>query len=760
MLESDQELSAYHRKLNKQVPLSFILFVVISMLVQVTRIMVGIFRLEGEYLRAMLPVWVLEDLFMTAVSIYALYLRKFATRPEHRENTASQLSVRFRLHICRLIPNLFSCIYIYRATFLKDSAFPLVWLMGFLTQYFACNALMDTLLWKVGSMLALNLGMVVSAYFSGDIKESFAKHIILPVAIVAFIFALQGRGDFESFVLKRLLKAQKRVYEGFLQKQKDPAIILDRDRVLFLNEAAQLEIGITSDNFYRKAGNMFSLAGCSLEECIRNKLSRTNVDGGDLVKQEKFFMHDENSDLIEWERVLMVTLIETTFSSNKKTISIVLHDLTKEITIEEQRIEAHYKNIMLFSLSHELRTPLNILQDAIWIYKKYSLTPDDHLQINSAKGAWRYLRNKISDTLDYSQIMTGEFSLHLSRFSLGKFVQYLRKTTLFLLRQKSATIDLQFTVDDKLRDRIEADKERLEQVLFNLINNAIKYTTSGTVSLNVVWNPQKPEMVNFEVADTGCGMAEDMMQALLKSSLALIDRHKTPEDPATTTGATPSSSAKKKSAGLGLTVSRMICQKMGSDLKIASVLGKGSAFLFSVQAGPAGKQAEGDDSVPDECKARERRSFIAPCGSGGVLSTPGAKSCALIKAHVEEIVVVVVDDNEMNRVIVCRMVGKYGFRIVQAENGLVAVNKYKEIGKKGKTVILMDLDMPVMDGIDATKEIRKLGNGQRPYICALTAYASEQERRRALEAGMDDFLSKPLTKDNLVELLRKLSLIF
>ncbi len=770
-LENDQEVCAYYRTRNKKVPMAFISFSASLLLIHILRTIMAVLRREFIYVHYVLPYWLIIDATFLPVFVYTMYLKRSATAPKNKQNLVFQLGVYRRLRGCCILSTAAIVLSAVLPIYQKDGSYSLVWVLGMLLEFSVCTTLTDTLAWKTVLMLIFDASVAVASYHNGNITESLPKHIVIPVVAAVLIFVSQGRNDYEGFLLKRLLKSQKDAYECFLQKLKDPAIMVGRDsegdKLMFFNEAARQEIGMNPENFYQKAGNIISPAGRSLEECIKSKLDRTETNG-DLVRQDKFFMHDEDSEVIKCDRILMVTLIVTTFSSSMRMIALIMRDVTKELDFEEQRIEAHYKNIMLFSLSHELRTPLNILQDAIWMRKKSALNPEDRLKINSAKGAWRYLKNKISDALDYSQIMTGEFVLHPSRFSLKKLFQYLQKMTSFLLRQKSSTIDLKFTVDKRIQDRIEADKERLEQVLFNLLINAVKYTSTGTISLTITWSPLRPEAVNFEVSDTGCGMSEETVQSLLKTSMAQVERHKNLEESrcqASTDISPLLIRTPAKSAGLGLTVSRMICQKMGSDIRIASIPGKGSAFMFTVQGNPSCEDPVRDeeDSVPSEKGRVALHSAFADAVMGArracVQSQESASKTKDLRAR--PATVLIVDDNEMNREVVCRMVKRYGFSIIEAENGLVAVNKYRTAESDGtRILVLMDIDMPVMDGIDATKEIRKLQLSPRPYICALTAYASEPERRRALDAGMDDFLSKPLTKDNLVELLRKLSFIF
>ncbi|MDR3549357.1 MAG: response regulator [Candidatus Pacebacteria bacterium] len=784
------EQCAYYRKHNKRFPTLLLMSILGTLCLQFISLTVAVIKLDFRYLRLILPVWLFIDSVHVISFLYSLRMKRISGGSDDaRTSLGLQLRVQTRLNICRVSNTMMNVLIGVAVSYCKPNGFYIAWLTSFLLQIYACTMIIHVMLWKTLAIFFCNIAICYAGYVNVNLRDNIFNHIFMPTAISVLFFAVHGWNEVESFRLRRLLSSQKKVYESLLTKLQDPAVILECEgaaplvRVMFINEAASRELGITQTNFFRRVESMVSLQGDSLDECIkaglRPDLLAKSAQTADMVRQDKFFMHDEDRDLIQCDRVLIGTIITSTFSSHKKTISLVLHDITKELHCEEQRIEAHYKNMLLFSLSHELRTPLNIVQHAINIAKNYSLSNEDREGLSSAKGAWRYLRSKISDILDYSQLMTNEFALHLSTFLLEKFARSLEKTALYLIRQKSTastTINFSMSVDPKLPTHIEADQERLEQILFNLLNNAVKYTETGSISLGISssagcpstpirypvstsTSSKKPRCENlvFTVTDTGCGMSEELIQSLFHQKSASIERYKHSVVPP----------LEGRRCGMGLSVSRVMCQKMGSDLHVWSTAGKGSVFQFSLPITVFLYKRVSDHQIfykteegtADESEPRPQRLPQILVSRRCLFRTSSLMVPESRNRAEEPKTVLVVDDNVMNRLVVCGMMRKYAFDLIEAENGVVAVEKYKHVMSRRNVLILMDIDMPVMDGIEATREIRKLQCGPKPYICALTAFASEQMRRRAFEAGMDQFLSKPLTKSGLNEVLGKLEFI-
>ena len=369
-------------------------------------------------------------------------------------------------------------------------------------------------------------------------------------------------------------------------------------------------------------------------------------------------------------------------------------------------------------------------------------TPSAIEMRKNAKGAWCYLRYKINDILDYAQIMSNEFCLHLSTFSLSKLVEYMRKITLHLLASKRDQVGVNFGIRGDVQDNFRGDRERLEQVLFNFISNSVQYTNSGIISLSISHPNGNQRLLEFSVSDTGCGMSSECLAGLFQ----LKDNphrhiHKNVKSASL--------------SGLGLTTSRMICNRMDSDIKASSSLGKGTIFSFCIEY--EDKETDKSGEIPAEFSPRSGEDKIQSCrliplsSLGKVTSRPTG-------------VVLIVDDNTLNRLVVKSMIQKMGYRTEEAENGEIAVSKAESLYANSENkwiLIFMDLNMPVMDGIEATIEIRKrIANRDKIFITALTAFSAELERTKCTEVGMDHFLGKPVTKQKLVDLFETLKLKF
>eukprot|EP01022_Parablepharisma_sp_SALTPOND_P002720 TRINITY_DN1110_c0_g1_i2.p1 TRINITY_DN1110_c0_g1~~TRINITY_DN1110_c0_g1_i2.p1 ORF type:complete len:570 (-),score=72.14 TRINITY_DN1110_c0_g1_i2:79-1788(-) len=549
----------------------------------------------------------------------------------------------------------------------------------------------------------------------------------------------------ENFILKLTLKQQKRMYEKHLEKVQDPVIITSASQLHFTNEASRNKIASTPEEFWERTAFIITENGESLNEEIKARF-----DSGNIAPpvQKQYFMYDTASDIIAYNRIFSTTLIESSVITGEKVVSLTFHDITEDLIKEENRVEKKYKNMLLFSLSHELRTPLNIFQLFLGEAKKLVKTQEDQEMRKDAKGAWRYLLNKINDILTYAQMLANEFVLHKSGFSLQRFVKRLQKMTYRLLGRKRNSIQLKFLISPEVRDEFVGDKERLEQVLVNFLSNAAKYTTVGEISLTIRYS-QNPSYTQgsstalvFKVSDTGCGMSPERVTALF----SLRDRDSSDHKKA---------KKSKGLSGLGLTVSKMLCNRMSSNIKVKSQLGKGSRFSFGL---PVTDPYTGDSAVPEE-RTEVNTSTFYSFRSKQVTARQGK----IEDKDMHKIKVVVVDDNEFNRSVVAKMVNKMGFDTIEAENGKEGLEKVLEIQENKEVeqiIVFMDLDMPVMDGIEATVEIRKVQKDPQPYIVALTAFSSEEERDKCFEFGMNSFITKPLRKEELLDLFFRLKLFY
>ena len=601
---------------------------------------------------------------------------------------------------------------------------------------------------------------------SGDTMEFLA--IAAKLSIIFFCSVclnyLYEKSERKAFSLKIKYKRLYLMHRRFFEIIPDPAIIYMNGKLCYQNECSKNGIfKITQNNFRRKSMYMISEDGKQLKEFIR-EMEESDEES---KLQNICFNFKPGGPLHESQRVLMASFIKTNFYEDKIGVAILFKDITEKLAVEEIKRGERYKNVLLCSLSHELRTPLNGILGMLSILEKQhkgAMNP----YIKGALNSSYFLAIKIDDILDYAQILSSDFKLHLKTISLSRLKERMR--TMFELDLQNKPIDFQIRQDPKLSEYFEADDERIYQALVNLIGNSVKYTEKGFIRLGLLL---KGNQLEFEVSDSGMGMTKDQIDNLFRlhpkeEQIKELKTHK------------------KASglAGLGLTVTQMICSAMGDSLAIESIPGQSTSFSFSIPY----EKARTNRKLSASSKSVRR----VPLHQGQSVELRKRKSRSLrrlrlSKTQAEEewvvaeekeqdsklthmtpsrfvyqnpfdkdpLLVLIVDDNTMNRFVLRSLLGKYKVQIMEAENGLQAVNfvQDKIRNKETKLLIMMDIEMPVMDGINATIQIRKIPTPFPPVIIAVTAYASENERDKCLPI-MDGFLTKPLTEQKIAASLQ------
>ncbi|WP_334916933.1 hybrid sensor histidine kinase/response regulator [Nostoc sp.] len=542
------------------------------------------------------------------------------------------------------------------------------------------------------------------------------------------------QGANEANLLLRNLKASKQYIDQIVTSMADALLVTTLSgKIKKLNLAAQVLLEYDE----------IELIGQPITKVIR-EVDSYKLELGNIENIETFPNSDQNLLLKDVETVC--------YTKSKKTISVAFSYSIVKTEIEHfqgyvyilrdmtERKQAELaKQEFLAMISHEVRTPIasvigmaSLLLDCGLIGQQ-----KDFVEIIYSSG--NSLLKIINDFLDFSKVQSGNLELEEEPFILQSCIN----EAFYLLAPQAREKGLKITFLDtlKLPTTIVGDITRLRQVLINLLSNAIKFTQNGSIEVSVIIRNNKDinrssaantDEIQFSIKDTGIGIPSDRMERLFKA-FSQVNSSTTREYGGT---------------GLGLAICKQLCELMGGRIWVESELNIGSTFYFTIAASVIPEESAGAQVFASVQELQVRNS---------------ENKCDSRPSDLPKLRILLTEDNLVNQKIALKQLQSLGYSADVANNGKEALHLLEKIPYD---LILMDCQMPILDGLETTKEIHRwqesnFASGRRPVVVAMTANAMKEDQKMCLDAGMDDYLSKPVMKEKLAATLEHwASLIF
>lgn len=499
------------------------------------------------------------------------------------------------------------------------------------------------------------------------------------------------------------MKLNQRILKSLITRTEDGMFVTDTTGLIYdLNQRAVDIFGFSKDE----------LLDVDFRVLRKNPLTQEEIEDGFMKLNEEHFWTQETTltkkDGSEFAaRIAIIQL----YSQNNKFLVYRVQDISKlkmyqeELLLAKEKAEqaAKAKSNFLAIMSHEIRTPLNGVIATSSLLKQSELNAEQNEQIDTIYRSGQNLLMLINDILEFSKMENGKLVLDPRPSNIQLAI--IDVTSLLRASAEKKGIQLEARVHHNIPSSLVIDDHRLKQILLNLMGNAIKFTAQGKVCIEceIEKSIKDRHLISFKISDTGIGIAPEKLP-LLFQSFTQVDA---------------GISRKYGGTGLGLTISKQLVELMGGDIQVTSELNKGTCFSFSVW-----------------------------CNEKMALSATAAEDA--IPMDYTNLQVLIAEDNKINIQVFKFILDRLNIKADYAENGKEAVEAYR---LKAYDLIFMDMQMPEMDGLEATREIRAIAQDQ-PIIIAISANAYPEDCLKCTEAGMNDFMPKPFELDKVANMLR------